>query len=93
LVQNVEDILSELQPATYANKIVRKKTGKNISLKPANLSPEEKKIYDALSDEPVHIDKIMDKTQCSIGALSQILLTLELKKIIKQIPGKMFIRI
>ena len=93
LVQNVEDILSELQPAIYTNKTARKKNRENIVLKPANLSPEEKKIYEILSDEPVHIDGIMDKTQFSIGALSQILLTLELKKIIKQIPGKMFIRI
>ena len=93
LVQNVEDILSELQPAMYTNKITHKKTKEKVPLKPANLSPDEKKIYDTLSDEPVHIDKIMDKTQFSIGALSQILLTLELKKIIKQIPGKMFIRI
>ena len=93
LVQNVEDILSELQPTIYTNKTARKKTRENIVLKPANLSPDEKKTYETLSDEPVHIDKIMDKTQLSIGALSQILLTLELKKIIKQIPGKMFIRI
>ena len=92
LVQNVEDILSELQPTMHTNKITSKKTRENVTLKPASLSPEEKKIYDTLSDEPIHIDKIMDKTQFSIGAMSQILLTLELKKIIKQIPGKMFIR-
>jgi len=93
LVQNVEDILAELQPTMYTHKKTHKETRKSIPLKPANLSPEEKKLYDTLSDEPVHIDKIMDKTQFSIGVLSQILLTLELKKIIKQIPGKMFIRI
>jgi len=93
LVQNVEDILFELQPTMHTNKIMRKKTRESISLKPTNLSPEEKKIYDTLSDEPVYIDNIMDKTQLSIGTLSQILLTLELKKIIRQVPWKMFIRI
>jgi DNA processing protein len=53
----------------------------------------EKSIYDVLGSEPVNIDSISEKTGLSISDCLVNLLSLEFKSIIKQIPGKLFIRI
>ncbi len=59
---------------------------------PEGLSPEEKRIYQRLHEEPVHIDTLAELCDLSIPRLTAALLRLELKNIIKPLPGKMFVR-
>lgn len=63
------------------------------SLPPISLSENEKKIYAALSEEPIHIDALAQKCQMSTSRTLAILLTLELKNVVKQLAGKLFVRI
>lgn len=55
-------------------------------------SPLEKKIYNALNLEPVHIDELADKTGIDISELLILLLNLEFNDYIRQLPGKYYIR-
>lgn len=61
-------------------------------LNPAGLSEEEKEIHSLLSSEPVYIDNITEKTSMPASKVSSILMKLELKHLVRQLPGKMFVQ-
>ena len=87
LVDNIDDILSEIDSnrkfLTVSNQI-------EIDFK---FEGEEKKIYDALSYEPIHIDELSSKVAKTSYEVLSILLSLELKGAVRQLAGKMFIKI
>ena len=56
------------------------------------VSEEEQKVLDILGNEPVHADVIAEKVNTEIFKLSSILFTLELKGLIRQLPGKYYVR-
>lgn len=91
LVTNVDDILNEL---SYKLKpILKKNEAEQEEKQIQELSIFEKKIYEVIGIEPIHIDKISETTAMSISDCLVNLLSLEFKGIIKQIPGKNFIRL
>ncbi|HEY6838595.1 MAG TPA: DNA-processing protein DprA [Geobacteraceae bacterium] len=82
LVEGVEDIISELPP---------RETGTVASATPEfNLAPREVAIYEMLTDAPLHIDDIVVKSSLGVGDIAALLLGLELKGAIIQLPGKNF---
>jgi DNA processing protein len=93
LVNTVEDIFSELNYKLdgFLNKdIVNLKEGEKPAIE---LSIFEQSILDVLSYAPRHIDEINLLTGFSISDCLVNLLSLEFKGLIKQLPGKYFIRI
>ncbi|MBN1869455.1 MAG: DNA-processing protein DprA [Candidatus Omnitrophica bacterium] len=54
------------------------------------LSPEEKIIYEHITDRPVHIDELTEACGSRVPVMS-VLLRLELKRLVKQLPGKLFV--
>ncbi len=87
LVQSVEDIVNELQPKL---RFILKKEER----KPETpLSLFEKRILDCLGTDSVHIDAIASMTDLATSDALVNLLSLEFKGLIKQIPGKMFIKL
>ena len=57
---------------------------------PPDLTPDEKTIFDAIEVPSSHIDTIVRATQLPIGQISSVLLMLELKGVVQQLPGKQF---
>ncbi len=57
---------------------------------PPNLTPDEQTVYDAIAMPTTHIDTIVRATQLPIGQVSSVLLMLELKGAVRQLPGKQF---
>ena len=57
---------------------------------PPDLTPDERTVFDAIETPSSHIDNIVRTTQLPIGQVSSVLLMLELKGIIQQLPGKQF---
>ena len=57
---------------------------------PPDLTPDEKAIFDALEVPSSHIDTLVRTTQLPISKVSSVLLMLELKGIVQQLPGKQF---
>ncbi|MFC1704601.1 DNA-processing protein DprA [Candidatus Omnitrophota bacterium] len=96
LVSGVEDILEELRPQ-LKNYLKQqhvaddKKDSLDVFLG-LGLDGELKMLYDAISFEPKHIDNIADEAHLDIGKTSSLLMQLELRHLIKQIPGKLFIK-
>ena len=60
------------------------------STPPPDLTPDEKTVFDAIKVPASHIDTIVRTTQLPIGQVSSVLLMLELKGIVQQLPGKQF---
>jgi len=87
LVSNVNDVISELEPKLKF--LLKKEPENNI---PKNLSEIEEKILKALSDKPIHIDKLSPKIGKSTAEVLSLLLPLEFKDLVKQLPGKLFVR-
>lgn len=57
---------------------------------PPDLTPDEKTVFDAIEVPSSHIDVIVRATQLPISQVSSVLLMLELKGIVQQLPGKQF---
>ena len=91
LVTELEDILDELE--IKLKPVLNKDNFKKEKELKEDLSDTEKKIYDSLCYESVHIDSINELTGLSISDCLVSLLSLEFKGLIRQSPGKNFIKI
>ncbi|HEX9917321.1 MAG TPA: DNA-processing protein DprA [candidate division Zixibacteria bacterium] len=87
LVSSVEDILVELNELTNAS--AKKERIERVE---QDLPKEEKDIFKLLSIEPYHIDKISKELGLRSSEALSFLLSLELKGLVKQLPGKVFAR-
>ncbi|KAB2908290.1 MAG: DNA-processing protein DprA [Ignavibacteriales bacterium] len=88
LVMETDDILEELniKPIDRANAEPEELPT------PPDLSIFEEKIFSALGFQPIHIDEISAATGLSVSECLSNLLSLELKGIIRQTPGKNFVK-
>ncbi|MFH1859541.1 MAG: DNA-processing protein DprA [bacterium] len=89
LITCVEDIIEEigLLVDTLKQPIVPE-----IKKNTAELIDTEKKVYLLVGDEPQHIDCFIYNSGMGAGQIASILLQLELKGFVRQLPGKMFVR-
>lgn len=87
LVVQVENIIDELKPQLSHLLKSEKSHPKQLSL-----SKSEQKMYEYLSTEAIHIDKVATETGLSVPQSLGVLLTLEMKELIRQLPGKYFMR-
>jgi DNA processing protein len=100
LVQQWQDIASELPPEIAAallppttKKSEEEGVVKQLSLVPVDLTASEHAILKLLStDDPVHIDQLAEDSKLSISELTSALLGLEMRELIRQLPGKCFVR-
>ena len=58
-----------------------------------NLLAEEKQIYDSIKDVETAIDEIIAKSGLPTPVVSSTLLTLEMKRLVKQLPGQHFVKL
>ncbi len=56
------------------------------------LNEDERKVYDNLDETPIHIDALSHNLSIPVSKLSAILLSLELKSVVRQLPGRYFMR-
>lgn len=90
LITNIDDILNELE--VKLKPILKKDYTAKTDVLTLNLSESENKIYSVLDYNPVHIDTINELTDLTISDCLVNLLTLEFKSLVRQVPGKYFMR-
>jgi DNA processing protein len=91
LCEGAEDILSEFEFLFPASN--RLPSVSETGVLPAlELSESEQKIYDALDGEPTPMDDVIRRTGLPSSTVSVALLSLEMKRVVRQIPGKLFLR-
>jgi DNA processing protein len=81
LVENINDILA----TSFSGYEPKQK-------EPVNITPEEEKIFSHISLEKVHIDEIIEKSGMKAKQVMAILTRLEMKEIIREVPGGFYIR-
>ncbi len=69
------------------------KTQRPVQSVPPDLTADEKLVFDAIQAPSSHIDVIVRTTQLPISQVSSVLLMLELKDVVQQLPGKQFAKI
>jgi DNA processing protein len=91
LCEGAEDILSEFE-YLFPGSNRPPSPGETGVLPALELSANEQKVYDALDNEERSIDEIIRKSGLPSSAVSVALLSLEMKRAVKQLPGKLFVR-
>lgn len=87
LVENADDILQELGLSSPSSGV--EAPPKKATVPP--LEEDETQIFDILSNYPIHIDQIVRSSEFDSAKVASILTGLELKGVVKQLPGKMFV--
>ena len=86
LVEGAQDILQELKiPAAGA-----RSGGAAQDLPP--LTQDEEPVFRQITNEPKHIDILMKESNSTPAGISGALITLELKGLVRQLPGKYYIK-
>ncbi len=81
LVSSVSDILEDFEPAPAA-----------IAPYAPVLSGSESRVYGLMSSQPLLMDEIVEKSGIGITEISGALLKLQMHRLIRQLPGKQFIK-
>ncbi len=100
LVQQWQDAVAEL-PSEISAKILPPKIDDKINVEdaaqnaqqPDGLNENEKLIWSMLSaDGEIHIDELLEKSELSFGDLNNVLVSLDLKDLIRTLPGNNYAR-
>jgi DNA processing protein len=100
LVQQWQDIAAELPPQIAAKMLPppfserkEKSLADKLAFVPEGLSKDETSVFKLLTpDGPVHIDALVDKSKLKISDLTAALLSLEMRDLIRTLPGRCFVR-
>jgi len=97
LVQQWQDVVAELPSEVAASilppKIEEENGNQNEQLVPSDLNPNERRLWTLLSsDEPMHIDALMESSAMSFGDLNTALVALDIRDLIRVLPGKNYAR-
>jgi len=92
LCEGAEDILSEFE-YLFPSSNKPPSPGETGVLPALELSENEQKVYDTLrSEAESSIDEVIRKSGLPASAVSVALLSLEMKRVVKQLPGKLFVK-
>jgi DNA processing protein len=86
LVMSVDDILEDVQtlfpkaPALFPSK-------------PLDLEGDLLRVYEAISSRETSIDEIIQRSGLGAGSTTAALLQLEMRRLVKQLPGKYFVKL
>jgi DNA processing protein len=101
LVQQWQDIATELPPQIaarllpppFGDRKKEKSLADRLEFVPEGLSPTEASVFRLLTpDSAAHIDSLVDKSKLPISDLTAALLALEMRELIRALPGRCFVR-
>ena len=94
LVESVEDIVEELGPLAESIDLRAGDETEQYAPSPRaqNLSEVEKKVYAAVGASPLTADEVGASSQTNAAGTLAALLGLEIAGLVKQLPGKRFVR-
>ena len=84
LITSANDILAELKMDIYKKQEVYEKR--------KNVKKEYREVYNLITNMPININEICQKTKLDIGKINEIILMLEIENLVKQLPGNEVIR-
>ncbi len=91
LVEDISDIVEELGP--LAESIHLNDNSKVEDIRGLTLNSKENKIFSLLSSSPRDIDEIITESGLPSSNVASILMILEVKRLVKQLSGKRFVKV
>ena len=101
LIESVEDVTEALgyigeqlqsHVTAAATKASERMERPLFDVSKLKLSEDEKTIYVYLEKEPVHLEQIIADTNLAPGSINASLISLQLKGLVKQLPGSLFLK-
>ncbi len=102
LVQQWQDIATELPPQIaakllpppFGEKKKEKSLADQLAFVAGRAFADQKHRYLSLltADSPAHIDSLVDQSELSISDLTAALLALEMRELVRALPGRCFVR-
>jgi DNA processing protein len=86
LIQSAQDILDDL------GMLFSEEPELSAPAAPLDLSDDERAILTALGNDETHIDLVASRSRLPIPTVASTLLALEMRRLVKQLPGSRFIR-
>jgi DNA processing protein len=96
LVTNWQEVVEELPTEVRAELFPMDATTaeERASLFEASLSPTEKRLFELIRiEEPIHVDELVERTGLSSSETLAALCEMEMRGVIRQMPGKQFVRV
>jgi DNA processing protein len=88
LISCVDDIIEELNLDIDLEPRIKESKDKQSP----DLSIDECVLYNSIAKEPVRLDELLEKTHLDSPRIIELLLRLQVKRLIKQLPGQQFAR-
>lgn len=83
-------------PVTSATEVLEslgiQHTKKEHAVRELELDDSEKQVWETLGHEPVYLDILSEQLEQPTGPILNVLLGLEMKGLVKQLPGMMFVK-
>ncbi len=90
LIRHVDDVLEALGP--LMEPITAADSGEVRSPRELTLTDQEREILNLVTDEPQHLDQILRESQIASSRAMATLTVLEVKRMIRRLPGNHFVR-
>jgi DNA processing protein len=88
LVMSAGDILDDMGMLLPETPKISPNPSRLVTLK-----PDEKRVFDAISDSETPVDEIIAKCGLPSHTVSTTLLALEMRRLVKQLPGQNFVKL
>jgi DNA processing protein len=89
LVMDASDVLDDLEILVPDSKAAPEAAARPLP----EMTPDERGVYDAIDPTETSIDDITARSHLPSSTVSSTLLRLELKRLVKQLPGKYFVKL
>jgi len=88
LVMSASDVLDDLELLLPEKPQLQSSPARMVQF-----TGNEQAVYDAIGENETPIDTIIAKSNLPVGAVSSTLLALEMKRLVKQLPGQHFVKL
>ena len=92
LVEQAQDVISVIAPQLEPAMRSRVSAASSPQLPVENFGNHERLVYDALSHEPLTVDHLLERTRLPVPSVMASLLSLELRRRVRQLPGQRYLR-
>jgi DNA processing protein len=94
LIRGVDDILQELQvnAPTRPAAAAPGSSATPAPAEPPDLNDTERRVWACLAEKPRHLDEMVQLLGVSAGELSGLLMMLEMRRVVRRMPGNRFER-
>lgn len=92
MIKDGAGVVTEADDILRALGIERKARRTDKPNRSANLAHNEKIVYDLVGPAPVYLDEIIEKSNSQAQTINYILMMLELRGLIRKLPGQRYVR-